>query len=291
MPDVSMPSYLDYGKMMEMNPVAQFQAQQQQGLAQQFAQQRLQQEQEQLKTSQLANQFSEQDNPLRIQSRQADIESKGYENRQQRVKTDQTEALAPGALSLAQQKQVLEADEGQIKHMQQVAQQYLYDDDPETQRKGRTLLEKSKEYIEMRQKHKDEMEKQDLIRKSAEKVAGIHAGATIQAAQIGAESRFQALQAKSQPKSPAEIASKLGFEKGAVYWKMKAIDAPSGSEEAKKYEDLAEQFEQANLNQKSALSNGKIDPGALTGLPTQKVGPALGGGPKLGTAENPIVLK
>lgn len=55
--------------------------------------------------------------------------------------------------------------------------------------------------------------------------------------------------------------------------------------------DMAKQYETFAMNQRNASAGGKLDVGAATGLPTQTLPPALGGGPKLGTAENPIKLK
>ncbi|MFZ2190087.1 MAG: hypothetical protein WAV48_04865 [Candidatus Magasanikiibacteriota bacterium] len=45
-----------------------------------------------------------------------------------------------------------------------------------------------------------------------------------------------------------------------------------------KYEAMAGQYEQFAMNQRNAQAGGKLDIGAATGMPTQQIAPALGGG-------------
>ena len=82
---------------------------------------------------------------------------------------------------------------------------------------------------------------------------------------------------------------KLSYEKAAVAFSVMSEMETDPVDKAK-YLQMAQTYEQLNLNAKNAASQGKIDPGAATGLPTIKTPPVLGGGPKAGTAENPIKL-
>jgi hypothetical protein len=114
----------------------------------------------------------------------------------------------------------------------------------------------------------------------------------IEVAKIGAASREAIANAK---KKATDIVSqvqagKLSYEKAAVAFSVMSEMSDDPTDKAK-YLQLAQTYEQMNLNAKNAASQGKIDPGAATGLPTIQTPPVLGGGgAKRGTAENPIDL-
>jgi len=126
-------------------------------------------------------------------------------------------------------------------------------------------------------------------------VAKEHAKATENNARIMAASRENVAAAKGGGKGTGTIqdlvkSGKMSAEKAAVA----LFGAAQFEEDDNKKAELlgmAKQYEQFAMNQRNAAAQGKIDPGALTGMPTQQLPPALGGGPKLGTAENPIKLK
>ena len=82
---------------------------------------------------------------------------------------------------------------------------------------------------------------------------------------------------------------KLSYEKAAVAFSVMS-EMETDPVDRAKYLQMAQTYEQLNLNAKNAASQGKIDTGAATGLPTIQTPPVLGGGPKAGTAANPIKL-
>jgi hypothetical protein len=113
-------------------------------------------------------------------------------------------------------------------------------------------------------------------------------------ARIGATSREAVAAGKGnkgvQTIADAVKSGKMTAEKAAVA----LFGAAQFEEDPAKQEQLlgmAKQYETFAMNQRNAQAGGKVDIGAATGLPTQTMTPALGGGPKLGTAENPIKLK
>ena len=217
----------------------------------------------------LKTQFETANMPQRLENQRLQNEGLGYDNVDKGVKSRINAATESAQLSNAQMKQALEADEGQIQKMQKQAQQWAYSDDPALQAKGSRLMQMSAAAVEARQKHKDEMEKQDLIRKSAERVGAGNNAATIQAAQINAASRGQGKQV-----DPNVVAAKLGYEKGAAYYMIQAEQASSPEERAQLLA-MAQRFEQANLNQKNASAGTKPDLNKL-GVPTNVVPSALG---------------
>ena len=110
-------------------------------------------------------------------------------------------------------------------------------------------------------------------------------------AEIGARSRETIANSKKKATDiVGQVQSgKLSYEKAAVAFSVMAEMTDEPTDKAK-YLQMAQNYEQLNLNAKNAASQGKIDPGAATGLPTINTPPVLGGGPKAGTAENPIKL-
>ena len=97
-------------------------------------------------------------------------------------------------------------------------------------------------------------------------------------AEIGARSRETI--AKSKAKATDIVsqvqAGKLSYEKAAVAFSVMAEMADEPTDKAK-YLQMAQTYEQLNLNAKNAASQGKIDPGAATGLPTIQTPTVLGG--------------
>lgn len=109
-------------------------------------------------------------------------------------------------------------------------------------------------------------------RASAEKIAAGNNATSIQVANIGANARMAA-SAKKQA-NPADIAAKLGYEKGAVYYAIQAESADTPEEKASLLQ-MAQKFEQANMNQKNAQAGTKPDLNKL-GVATNQVNSALG---------------
>jgi hypothetical protein len=97
-------------------------------------------------------------------------------------------------------------------------------------------------------------------------------------ARINATSREAVANAK---KKATDIVSqvqggKLSYEKAAVAFSVMAEMEADPVDKAK-YLQMAQTYEQLNLNAKNAASQGKIDPGAATGLPTIQTPTVLGG--------------
>lgn len=79
---------------------------------------------------------------------------------------------------------------------------------------------------------------------------------------------------------------KLTAEKAAVAL-FGAAQFETDPDVKKKYEEMAQQYEQLAMNQRNAAAGGKVDIGAATNLPTQKLPPALKGAPT-GPARKPL---
>lgn len=149
-------------------------------------------EAERAKQAGLETLFQEQDNPTRIRQGEANLQGTLYDNMSKGVTGRLAEATEPFKLDDAKRAQALAMPEHEIKMMQAKGQQWAYSDDPAQAAKGRAILQKSQAAIEARQKHADEMEKQEMIRRSAEKIAAGNNATTLGAAHINADSRVAA---------------------------------------------------------------------------------------------------
>lgn len=135
-------------------------------------------EAEKAKQAGLETLFQEQNNPTRVRQGEANLQGTLYENMSKGVTGRLAEATEPFKLDDAKRAQALAMPEHEIKMMQAKGQQWAMSDDPALAAKGAAILQKSAAAIEARQKHKDEMEKQNLIRASAEKIAAGNQAAT-----------------------------------------------------------------------------------------------------------------
>lgn len=263
--DNNMPSMADLSTIFgSYSPEMYMQGQRQIGYSNQMQEQNIEK-------SSLANQFSAQQNPQLLENQRLQNEGVGFDNQSKGAKARFDVATEGFKLDDEKRKQALAAPEHEIKMMAAQAQQMAYSPDPAVQAKGKKLMQMSQAAIEARQKHTEEIEKQELIRKSAERVAAGNNAATRYTADKNLEGRKIGVTGKSDPMT---IVSKLGYEKAAQYFHTQAMFTED-AEMALKYKELAATYEQANLAQKNAAAQGKVDP-SFTGLPTQTVPTHMG---------------
>jgi hypothetical protein len=104
MADVNLPNFSELAQMEFMSPMAFQQANNQIGLANQFQNQNLAMGEQDLRTKALANMFSEQANPLKIQQLGLNNEGMGYENTTKRVQAETDAALKEENIMAKRQK-------------------------------------------------------------------------------------------------------------------------------------------------------------------------------------------
>lgn len=199
----------------------------------------------------LKTQFDTANNPQKLEYQRLQNEGLGYDNVDKGVKSRINAATESAQLSNAQLKQVLEADEGQIKQMQSQAQMMAYNPDPAIQAKGTRLMQMSAVAVEARQKHKDEMEKQDLIRKSAERVGAGHDAASRYA--TDSRGAIAASRQKVAGSVEQQIAGAKGSEQHIGIYESAARTAMMGgdNELANYYANMAERTRTGRLQEKS----------------------------------------
>lgn len=113
-----------------------------------------------IRQQELANMFAEQNNPMRLQEQQMQLEGLGYTNRQSKLKTTQAEELAPLQLDDEKKKFILGAKKADLDLMQLEAQRMAYSTDPTISAEGQRMLSMHKDFIKLREQGE---QKVDLV--------------------------------------------------------------------------------------------------------------------------------
>lgn len=278
MADVNLPSINELGAMGGMDFGAYQQAQNQIGLANLFQQQNLASGAADLQTKNLANQYSEQANPLRLDKLGLENVGTGYDNTLKRVESETKAALQGDDIASKRQKMLADMDETKLKQLETRAQWEMMQEDPKVRESGMRKLMASKAEWERRNKHTDDMEKIKLQGQNSMDVAKVHAGATERSAQISADARRQIAESKNKGVASFDDAVRLGKFKtieSALTYATIQLQTAESLEDQQAWAVRAKQFEDLLRNKALASSNGKIDPGAATNLPTIQVPSAI----------------
>jgi hypothetical protein len=289
MADVNLPNFSELAQMEFMSPMAFQQANNQIGLANQFQNQNLAMGDQDLRTKALANMFSEQANPLKIQQLGLSNEGMGYENTTKRVQAETDAALKDENIMAKRQKLLAEMDENKLKQFMTKAEMEMQDPDPRVQQSGMKKIMMSRSELERRNKHADEMEKVKQQGANSLAVANVGAGATLGAARISADSRVQAATAKQRGVmdfDSAVASGKITPDKALVYAAVQAQNADNPEDQAK-WIARAKQFEQIVQNKAAASKVGTPDVGAMANVPTIQPQSAFQGNGATGSFEAP----
>lgn len=275
MAGMNMPSIAELGQMEFMAPAAFQQANQQIGLANQFAQQGLQGGEMDLKSKMLSNMFAEQANPLKIQGL-------GLDNTMSQLKNDilgidsRVSAATEEEQKLAKKAKFLaEADEGTLKQVMARGEAMSLHPDPKVKARGDQMLQDSWAEQQRRQKAKDELEKA--------KVIGDGRLEGIQLAQRGATERTQmtqdamdrrALEA-AKAKGAARMNPKENFQQ-AITRNLEAARNATTPEARQAALDAVADLQNMNLAERNAQAGNKPDLNefgvktnpVVTGVPT-----------------------
>lgn len=275
---VQMPGYLDYDKMMGMNPQAYGQAMDQLGLARQFAAQDQQQEEAKTLSMGLANQFAAQENPLKIKQQILKNDAQSNENVISGVNSRNSAATEESQLAAMRQKQLTSLNEDQLKAFQAQAEMEYSSEDPKVQASGQRKLMFSKAELDRRNNFNDKKELTNMEISSRERVAAGNNAATLGAAQIGANSRMQlAKQRQSLGGSVEDALMKAKtFQQQSVVYEAAAQKARQAGddESAQHYAQLAQRAAVQDTNRVTAGADarqvGQVDVGAMGGIPTRQ---------------------
>lgn len=184
---VNFPSIGELDKMGGMDFGAYEQAQNQIGLANQFAQQGLQQGVEDLRAKSLANMYSEQINPLNVERQRLSNEGTGFDNQSKGVKARTDMALEEPDKEAKRAKLLADADEEKLKQLFAKGEAMSLDPDPAKAAIGNKMREASWKEQQRRAAAADALKQTEAITGSRKDVAEINAGARKESAQISAD--------------------------------------------------------------------------------------------------------
>jgi hypothetical protein len=235
--------------------------------------------------------FAEQANPLKVQGLGLANEQTGYENTLKKVESETKAALKDDDIASKRAKMLADMDDNKLRQLQTRAEWEMMQDDPKLRDSGMRKLMASKAEWDRRNKQKDELEKIAAQGQNSKDVANIHAGATLGAARIGADSRQAVAKAKSGAGSDIDAllnTGKVPPDKAAIAYYNRAMSAES-EEERQALLGKAQVAERLAMNLRAATNQNKIDPGAATGLPTIQVPSAIpqGAAPAAPQAQTP----
>ena len=267
---MDLPNYTDLGKIYEMNPGAFMEAQEQMGLARQFQAQKLQQENEITRSKGLANLFDEQNNPLKLENQQISNRKLGYEADSSGVKSRIDVATEGLQLDAKQKEFVQKAKQSDLDMMEIQGQQWAYSTDPKLRAQGEQILRMHKDFLKLRDTQKFTAEEAAKNRqhdfaleaqraKSAQALVGARAAAKGAGSGNSIQDVFTAVQN-----------GKVTPDKAAVAFGAAAMQAQASgdAENAALYQNAASVMEQLAQGLKPNPQVGKVDQGAVTGLPT-----------------------
>lgn len=205
---MEMPNYLDYEKINRMDPWSNYQAGQQIDLARMYQQNEQQKQLGDIKAKGLANMYEEQAMPTRLAQGQATLEQTLQGNRKSRVEADIAENTYPLSLEEKKKKLILDASQHDLDQFFVGAQKMANDPDPRIRQQGLSALMMHKDFIKMREEHKNTMEKTTAENLSREKIASGHDATTREVANIRATA--QAANRKTVEGMDAELREAKG---------------------------------------------------------------------------------
>lgn len=293
MADVNLPDFRELAQMEFMSPMAFQQANNQIGLANQFQQQNLAMGNEDLRTKALANMFSEQANPMRLNKMGLENEGMGYENTVKQVEADTAAALKEENIMAKRQKMLADLDENKLKQFMSRAEMEMMSDDPKLQASGQKKIMMSRAELERRNAQANDLEKIAAQGKNSLAVANVGAGATLGAARIGAASRQALAAAKGQGASDIYTALRTGKmtpDKAAIA-AYALSEVESDPVEKERLLGIAKVAEGLVQNKAQASKVGTPDVGAMANVPTiqpQSAIPSRAVGGAVGQPAQPI---
>lgn len=234
---------MDLEKIYSMNPFIMGQVQKGRGmqdaLAQQFADQSLTEGQHDIRSKELANLFSEQNNPLRL-------EQMRHTNQQMQMANEKQGALQGAQIDDELAKMAMNASERDLKELEREAQKLAYSKNPAERAQGEQMLSMHTDFIKMREqeklKHSSQMALEALRGKNARGLEQMR----IDAGKYN-RARFAASFGEAFMKAKT-------FQQQAVLAEQAAESAAANGDEeaANKYRQLAAKARQDDINRQAA---------------------------------------
>lgn len=260
------------------NPQAYTQAKENQSLAGMFQQEGLSQQRLKTQTDQQSYNQNELMNPLRVQQLQGTNTQTDIGNQSSALDLDRKAALHVQNLDLDQKKQLLAMGDADIAAIDQHAEQLARSQDPAERAQGEEIRAFSKAAADAKRAHAYQLALEQERTRSHLKGIGMQ---TASNEKINTDNNNAGRYAKKDHVNngisgiqAAVQAGKMTAEKAAVAFHGAAMFEPD-PDLKQRYEALAQQYEQFDMNRPRAGQAGKLDVGAMTGQPTTSVPSAL----------------
>lgn len=277
MADVMFPGMEGLGNMEFMSPIAFQQAQQQIGLANQFAQQNLQQKQADYTASILKNLFDAQNNPLILQNNQLKNEGMGYKNAGAQIDARKRAKLELWETEAQKEDYAAKTSADKLKTRMSDLEQDLVSMDPEVRARATALYQNTAGMLKLKETNDARVAAADARANSAERIAGAKIDSAERIAGENNASRERIAQQRA-----AAIANKAkdnpkNAEQAAVYYQMQA-DTETDPQRAAQAADLAKKYGAYSMALKNAGAGTKPDM-AQFGIQTNPVNIGIGSAP------------
>ena len=275
MAGMNMPSIAELGQMEFMAPAAFQQANQQIGLANQFAQQGLQGGEMDLKGKMLANMFAEQANPLKIQGLGLDNTMGQLKNEILGVNSRVTAATEEEEKAAKKAKFLADADDDTLKQIKAQGEALSLHPDPAKKARGDAMLQDTWAEQQRRAKAKDELEKAKVIGEGRLEGIQLAQGGATERTRMTVDGANQRATAAAKAKGEARMNPKENFQQAITRYlgEARAATTPEARQSAL---DAISDLQNMNLAERNAQAGTKVDLGALgvatnpvvTGVPT-----------------------
>ncbi len=254
---------MDYSKMFGGGALSAHFALKDRDLEQEKARSAMALEQETIKQRQLANMFTEQNNPQLLEQQRMNNEQLGYTNRQKKLDTSMNEGLAPLKFNAEQQKYIQQAKQADLDGMEVEAQRMAYSTDPTQREQGLKMMQMHRDFVKLREQQKFT---------TSERVAGQQHDYGIQAQRTrdarALEDTRQANRIATKAQASAGIKSvydsvasgKVSPANAAAAFGARALEAEAAGdmEQAQLFRQAASQFESLAVTVKPDSNAGKI---------------------------------
>lgn len=260
---MELPQYTDYQKIQSMDPYAQVLAGRQMDLARTFQQEKLAGEQEEVKRRQLANIFSEQNNPQKIEEQRLKNLESQYGLPAKKLAGEIAEKTGPQQMQAAIQDWAGKVSQGELDDMYRQGQHLAYKGKTQQEKDaGLAIMQMHPEFVKLKQQHSQRMELEKFQQAEQTKRTGM----TI----AGQKDRAAATAAGKGGGTLADrlAAAKTPFHKSNVFAGEAArAEAAGDVERMQYYLEQAEIARQEDIAARQAAAmaalQGKIDIEAL----------------------------
>jgi hypothetical protein len=242
------------------NPMAYIQGQQNQSLADQFRQQAYQRNA--LDTSKIQQEYDQNSlmNPLRVDNQRLTNEGQGltnanlgFDNITKGLGVDRARANQDNLLKQDQRAAALKVTEDEMKQFEYLVQQKLQSNDPREQADGALLQNRLVSFQQERRKHQDAMALGKQTGEFGIQGDKIRAGATIRAAEIGADAKRTIAEAKAESDKAKAEAKLANVKYDAKLVEGEILRIPPAQRTPEQVAILKEATDRLNLRSASAM--------------------------------------